>query len=179
MNDENLSSLVDGECSQPQLDRVLRQLREDPKARARLSRYSLAQAVLRGVRVRNPDPGFADRVMAALPANRPQPVVVSLNGRMGWRPLAGLAAAAGVGAVAVLALQPEPVAQPAATVSAQPLAATPPSGSAPLASLEQAQAEQLRNYVMAYSQSRSRQGMGNTLNHARHAAYTIPAEGED
>ena len=45
--------------------------------------------------------------MAALPAHRPQPVAVPLQGRMGWRPLAGLAAAAGVGAVAVLALQPD------------------------------------------------------------------------
>lgn len=177
MTDHDLSSLVDGECSRSQLDRVLRQLREDPKARARLSRWTLVQDVLRGVEVRQADPGFADRVMAALPAHRPQPVAEPLQGRMGWRPLAGLAAAAGVGAVAVLALQPEGTTG-ATAVPAQPVAAALPVEPAPLASLEQAQAEQLRHYVMAYSQSRSRHGMSNTLGHARHAAYA-PGEGDD
>lgn len=177
MTDQDLSSLVDGECSRSQLDRALRQLREDPKARARLSRWTLVQHVLRGAEVRKADPGFADRVMAALPPGRPQPVAIPVQGRMGWRPLAGLAAAAGVGAVAVLALQPDTAGEPSAT-PVQPVAAATPAEPAPLASLEQAQAEQLRHYVMAYSQSRSRQGMSTTLGHARYAAYA-PGESDD
>lgn len=184
MNDESLSALLDGECSPSELDTVLQDLERNPESRRRLSRQILAREARRGVAVRKADLDFADRVMAgldALPAEAASAKVVSMAPRSGagfpWRPALGLAAAAAFGAVAVLVLRPAatPVPETAPTVAAvspavESEAAAPEQ--ADWSSLDEQKRQQLRNYLIAYSQSRAQQGMSGTLGYARYAAYT-------
>lgn len=66
MNVDSLSSMLDAELNRPELDRLLRQLEQNPALREELSRLVLAREALRGTQVRKA-PGFADCVMAALP----------------------------------------------------------------------------------------------------------------
>jgi negative regulator of sigma E activity len=169
MNDETMSALLDGECSPQERDQLLTQIEQDPALRQRYGRMLKARQVRRSALARPvtvPD-DFADQVMAALPA-RPDPEEAPAEEPFSWQPAAGLAAAAALGAVAVLALQSVNP-PPAATRAAAP----PVSGHAAVAGLDNANARQLRNYLMAYSQSRAQQGMGGTLGYARYAAYTV------
>ena len=177
MNEESLSALLDGECSPSELDRVLRQLDQDPALRERFSRLSLAQDIRRGGRVQPVRAGFADRVMAALPERpglaSPAPVSARPPAQSRRRPLVALAAAAAVGGIALLAvLQPGPTVDPVAAPPAPVAAAPALEDDQRIAELDDENARQLRNYVMAYSQSRAQQGMGGTLGYARYAAYT-------
>ena len=171
MNEESLSVLLDGECSPSELDRLLRQMDQDPALRERFSRLCLGQELRRGGRPQPLRADFADRVLAALP-QRPELAMVAPRTPARWRPFLALAAAAGVGGVAVLALKPGPAVDPV-TAPAPVVAQVPaPADDLTLAELDDENAKQLRNYVMAYSQSRAQQGMGGTLGYARYAAYT-------
>jgi anti-sigma factor RsiW len=172
MNDESLSALLDGECSPQERDQLLTQIEQDPALRQRYARMVKARQVRRSALARPvtvPD-DFADQVMAALPG-RPDPEQAPADEPLSWQPAAGLAAAAAVGAVAVLALQ---------AVNSTPAGTRPVMAAtaqvhdhAPVARLDNANARQLRNYLMTYSQSRAQQGMGGTLGYARYAAYTV------
>ena len=178
---ETLSALLDGECTPSELDRLLSELEGDPALREHFSRQCLARESRTGTRIRSANLDFSSRVLAALHSEDP-PVVVAIGDRvrrLPWRKAASLAAAAAVGAVAVLAVQPGgtptsqgmPVAQTAVTASAAvPVAAEPLETL--FAELDDENARQLRNYLMTYSQSRGQQGVGSTLGYARYAAYT-------
>jgi hypothetical protein len=76
----------------------------------------------------------------------------------------------------VVALKPGPEApsQTAAAPTAAPVAAADVASteSQSWTSLDDQKRQQLRNYLIAYSQSRAQQGMGGTLGYARYAAYT-------
>lgn len=187
MTDESLSALLDGECSPQALDRALDELQRDPGLRRRLSRQFLARDALRGQPVRAADPDFADRVTAALdtaPAGARVGPLAPRRPGPSWRYVVGLAAAAGLGALAVLVLRPGPgSAAPSAiaTLSAEvPAAAVTPAADRRWSDLDDANRRQLRNYLIAYSQSRAQQGMGGTLGYARLAAYNdAAAHGSD
>jgi len=172
MIDESLSALLDGECSPQERDQLLTQIDQDPALRQRYARMVKARQVRRSALARPvpvPD-DFADQVMAALPA-RPDPVETPAEEPFQWQPAAGLVAAAALGAVAVLGLQ---AVQPPAAPARAAMVAAPPANDVPMvAALDDANARQLRNYLMAYSQSRGQHGMGGTLGYARYAAYTV------
>ena len=179
MTDESLSALLDGECPPEQLDAALARLARDPALRRRLSRQVLAGEVMRGMKVRAADLDFADRVMARLDTAPVGAEVVPLAPRRSdvpWRYALGLAAAAGLGALAVLVFRPAAPAAapvPVAAVSAPvPAAAIVEATERDWTQLDDANRRQLRNYLIAYSQSRAQQGMGGTLGYARYAAYT-------
>jgi negative regulator of sigma E activity len=174
---ESLSALLDGECSDSELEQILVALERDPALRRQLSRQYLSRDSRLGVRVRTSDLDFSSRVLAGL-QDEPA-VVVPFAGRvrrLPWRAAASLAAAAALGAVAVLVVRPQ---APPGPLPASQIAATPVDAAAPaqrqFAELEDEYARQLRNYVMAYSQSRGQQGVGSTLGYARYAAYTDAA----
>lgn len=163
MNEESLSALLDGECTPSELEAVLRQLDREPALRQRFDRLARAREAVRGTRMRRLPADFADRVMARLDG---EPVAAAPE-RPVWRPLAGLALAAAVATVAVLALRPDrdlaPGAMPAAT----------PAAAAGLTAQPDAAQARLRDYLIAYSQSRAQQGIGGgTLGYARFAAHT-------
>lgn len=180
---ESLSALLDGECSEAELERVLAELERNPELREHFSRQCLARESRMGTRVRSSDPGFSSRVLAAL--HDEPAVLVPFAGRVRrvpWRTAASLAAAAALGAIAVLVVQPQAPygPTPAAPVAMAPGGAAGSTAAADpvahqFAELEDEYARQLRNYVMAYSQSRGQQGVGSTLGYARYAAYTDAA----
>jgi negative regulator of sigma E activity len=180
---ESLSALLDGQCSDSELDQILAEMERNPALRQQFSRLCLAHESRMGTRVRAADPQFADRVLAAL---QEEPAVVVPMGdrvrRLPWRAATSLAAAAAVGAIAVLVVRPETAAIPlpeAAQTAGLSAAGAVPVAAEPVetqfAELESGSAQQLRNYLMAYSQSRASQGVGSTLNYARYAAYTDAA----
>jgi len=126
MFDEKLSSLMDGEMSDREVDELLERASTDAQLRAAWSRLHLASTTLHeSTALAYVDAGFADRVMSALDAHdtdapgrarKVVPLAASRRrhkrGQRRWYgPVAGLAVAASVAAVAVLVLdQPGPMA---------------------------------------------------------------------
>ncbi len=140
---EELSAFHDGEIDRDKARFLIRRLINDREARARLERFALIGACLRGEGVTGARPSLADRVAAALDAEGH----AARRGRLGrwWRWPAGLAVAAAVAGVALLAGSPVPTDAPAiggmAAVQPSP-SATPrservpfPVGPAPLPEL--------------------------------------------
>lgn len=176
---ESLSALLDGECSASELDHILDQWQRDPALRSHYSRLCMARDSAQGVRVR-PGLDLAASVMAALDAEPSGAAVLPFRSRwtLPWKPLAGLAAAAALGGIAVLAIPPNTAKAPdlqgpdrIESVAAEP---TAPEPEPRWAVLNDDASRQLQNYLMAYSQSRAQQGVGGTLGSARFAAYTEP-----
>jgi len=174
---ESLSALLDGECSPPELDRLLAEMERNPELREHFSRQCLARESRLGTRIRSAELDFSSRVLAALHSGSAEPAVLLSVGdrvrRLPWRMATGLAAAAAVGAVAVLVMRPESAGSgaPGSQTATLSLPATMPVSAEPVetqfAELDDENARQLRNYLMTYSQSR-----GETLGYARYAAYT-------
>jgi sigma-E factor negative regulatory protein RseA len=118
---EQLSALVDDELASAEHALLLKRLAQDAALRQRLARYQLVSDGLRNHLPGYVDAGFHHRVQAAL---QNEPVPQSGSGRLAslLRPLAGVAVAASVAVVAVLALQ---------SVREQDLAAIPAVAVAP------------------------------------------------
>jgi negative regulator of sigma E activity len=181
---ESISALLDGECSPRELERLLDEMERDPALREQFSRQCLARDARMGTKVRSAQLGFSSKVIAALHEERPGAVVVPFAARIQqvpWKAMTGLAAAAAIGAMAVLALKPEaPVGGsaglPVATTSpmasaavAVPVAAT--AGPAGAIAADDVTRQQLQNYLRAYSQAREQQHVRSMLGYARYAAY--------
>lgn len=111
MSNETLSALIDGECSDAELDRLLEQMDRDPGLALRWSRWHLQQELADGV---NADPQTC--ICAGVMSRLEEPVatgrVVDLAAwsrrlvALPWKPAIGFAAAASMGAAAVLFLGP-------------------------------------------------------------------------
>lgn len=172
---ESLSALLDGECSAAELDQLLAEMERDPALREQFSRQCLAREARQGTRIRVPDLGFSSRVLAAL---QDEPAVVvpfpERVRRLPWRAAVSLAAAAAVGAVAVLVTAPQGRLEPAAGVpvaaAPEPVAAEAPDTE--IGQLDDEYERQLQNYMLAYSQSRGQQSVRGMLGYARYAAYS-------
>lgn len=185
MTSEALSALLDGECTPSELAGLLEEIERDPGLRVQYSRLCLAREALRGGRAKALHAELAPRIMAALEREPAASKVIPFPPRpaWAWRPVAGLAAAAGLAAVAVLVIWPgAPPAPTAQLFAAQPAASVTPEGvDRHWTELDAENARRLNGYLAAYSQSRARQGLGGTLGHARYAAYTAQpqAQGND
>jgi len=126
---EQLSAYLDGELREAELDLLLKQVQRDPRLQDSVGRYALTGEVLRTSSFPIPTAGFAARISQAIAAEAgdskllvapaPRPMVVPR-----WlRPAGGAAIAAGVAAVAVMALQPqspETAPVPMANIAAAP-----------------------------------------------------------
>lgn len=199
MSPESLSSLFDGECSPEELDRVLDELDKSPELKASFSRMCLARDAVDGTRVLKDQRCIAAGVMAQLddtpaaggnvhplirpPRTRPQ---------FQWRPLAGLAAAAAFGAVAVLVTLPRSqdsglvpsgglVPQVSSPVGSNPVSTPASFGkrqrnlhtvAATQEQTQQWQQDDLRSYLIEHSNTLADRGMGGTLSYARFTAHT-------
>jgi sigma-E factor negative regulatory protein RseA len=168
---EQLSACLDGELPRAELDLVLRRLGRDGQLQGVMSRYALVSEALKGERTAATSRDFAARVMAQIDA---EPQVR----RPGWksvstvlRPIAGLAVAAGVAALALLSVQ-RPGVEPAATVAtteipapagalADPSYVVPQTTSSP--AFVPAGAARLTNYVVAHSEYSSPLGRRSVL----------------
>lgn len=105
---EQLSACLDGELPKAQLDLLLKRVERDAELRASIGRYALIGEALQTDRPVIASKAFAANVMAAIEA---EPAVTRPAARISpailhrLRPVAGMAVAAGVAAVAVFWVQ--------------------------------------------------------------------------
>ncbi len=117
MPQESLSALLDGECSDAEIDRLLASLETSPELAQRWSRWQLRREIEEGTRYQRGQSCICAAVMAAIedPANLPVrsgPVIDLAAWRrrvvaLPWKPAVGFAAAASMGAAAVLFMAPQ------------------------------------------------------------------------
>jgi sigma-E factor negative regulatory protein RseA len=124
---EQVSAFLDGELPNSETELLLKRLTRDGELRESFGRYALIGEAVRGGTSSLMTRGFAARVNLAIdgepvPAGGHAP---QIRAARWWRPFAGAAVAAGVAAVAVVALQQRAVApgvRPGAVVTAQSMA---------------------------------------------------------
>jgi len=109
---EQVSAFLDGELPNSETELLLKRLTRDGELRESFGRYALIGEAIRGTSRGLLTKGFAGRVNLAIdgeliPANGQVP---QGRGPRWWRPFAGAAVAAGVTAVAVVALQQRAIA---------------------------------------------------------------------
>ena len=194
MSEELLSALLDGECTQRELEQILAALEKSPALKARWSRMCRTRDMASGTRILPFALGVTAKVMAVVNAEEapvgqrkvvplrsavlPAASVIKRRARR-WQPLVGLAAAASIAAVVVVgghSLLAQPVvgaAQLATVNAAQPAATQLAAGNStePVETrwtqLDAASARQLDDYLMEHSNSRAEAGMGGSLSYAR------------
>lgn len=174
MSHEHLSALLDGQCSDQELDRLLDEMERSPSLKADWSRMCRNRDLAAGVRVRGGQTCICEGVMSQLDA-QPQenihPNVVEITRRhryFSWKPMAGLAAAASIAAVALFAgLSFTPIDSNPALEASQPV-----NSYSQQVAATQAADEDLDNYLIEHNNSLADQGMGGTLRYARFAAHT-------
>jgi sigma-E factor negative regulatory protein RseA len=168
---EQVSAFLDGELPNSETELLLKRLTRDGELRESFGRYALIGEALRGGSHAYLTKGFAGRVNFAIDG---EPATAGGHAARAhvprwWRPLAGVAVAAGVAAVAVVALQQRAVApalRPVLALTAQNLGPAAPgviagqapreaiSYTVPPSSAEAAAAmppARLTNYVFAHS----------------------------
>ena len=158
---EQVSAFLDGELPNSETELLLKRLTRDTELRGSFGRYALIGEAIRGNSRGLVTGKFAERVNLAIdgePAAPSTPVRTAAAPNW-WRPFAGAAVAAGVAAVAVVALHQRagaptmlpPVAAnpPAVTKPAEPISYTVPTP-APAAPTGLPPAR-LANYVLAHS----------------------------
>jgi sigma-E factor negative regulatory protein RseA len=129
---EQVSAFLDGELPNSETELLLKRLTRDPELRESFGRYALIGESLRGGTHARLSQGFPGRVNRAIDGEPlvADPATVRGRSAVWWRPFAGAAVAAGVAAIAVVALQQRaitPTLRAALPVTA-PNAATLPSG---------------------------------------------------
>lgn len=179
MSQESLSALLDGECSDQELDALLEALDRSPELMASWSRLNIAREARAGQQVRRID--ITAAVMAGLDQapDEPRDKVVELASRrkpLRWRPLAGLAAAASVAAVAVTLGLNFGTVQPGGSATLETVA-VPVDGLQTVALTAANDADgdgqiddDLRNYLIEHSNTLAERGVGGALSYARVAA---------
>jgi sigma-E factor negative regulatory protein RseA len=194
---EQLSACLDGELPAAELDLLLKRVGKEAELRAAIGRYSLIGEAMRAERPAIASRDFASKVMAAVAQEAPMqapaaapvpervidqrpaavqkisPVAVRPAFTRFARPAVGMAIAAGVAAVAVLTMQPQPIGQPELTTGQTPLVAANEPTVAPAATDAEASyvvptstsssafippAARLTNYVVAHSEYSSQLG---------------------
>src|SRR5450631_182099 len=109
---EQVSAFLDGELPNSETELLLKRLTRDPELRESFGRFTLIGECLRGGTQARLSRGFPARVNRAIDG---EPLVAGLETVRGrstvwWRPFAGAAVAAGVAAIAVVALQQRAIA---------------------------------------------------------------------
>ncbi len=189
---EQISAFLDGELPRSETELLLKRLAREPQLRETFGRLALMGEAMRGKQTHTlVTRGFAAQVNRAINGESMLAADFKVPQRRSvWRPLAGLAIAAGVAAVAVVGLQqraytpqvthmPAPVLPPALAM-ARPQAQSPApiapqrlksngealSYTVPVVKVETEvglPAARLTNYVFAHSKYSSPLGRGNVL----------------
>jgi sigma-E factor negative regulatory protein RseA len=104
---EQVSAFLDGELPDTETELLLKRLTRDGELRDSFGRYALIGEALRGQGSQILTRGFAARVNLAIDGDPAQAAAPAAPARVPrwWRPLAGVTVAAGVAAVAIVALQ--------------------------------------------------------------------------
>jgi sigma-E factor negative regulatory protein RseA len=168
---EQVSAFLDGELPGSETELLLKRLMRDGDLRESFGRYALIGETLRGPPRVSVSRDFAARVNRAIngePATAVSPPAKAAPGRW-WRPIAGAAVAAGVAAVAVVALQERAVSPdltPAQSVARSVPAKEAISYTTPVANTVAVAAmpgTRLTSYVFAHSNYASGLGQGNVI----------------
>jgi sigma-E factor negative regulatory protein RseA len=166
---DQLSAFIDGELPKHEIELLFKRLDGNAELRATLARYTLIGESLRTRSAEGPSRTFAERVRAAVRESGPLAAGGAGTARVQqWRwlkPVAGMAVAATVAAVAILGLQSmqdplvDQAPQIAANTPAQPVVLDePPAGSpayvvpTPAPPNSVVNAARLTNYVVAHSE---------------------------
>jgi len=104
---EQVSAFLDGELPDTETELLLKRLTRDGELRESFGRYALIGEALRGAGSQILTRGFASRVNLAIDGEPAQATAHAqpAHASRWWRPLAGVTVAAGVAAVAIVALQ--------------------------------------------------------------------------
>jgi sigma-E factor negative regulatory protein RseA len=104
---EQVSAFLDGELPNSETELLLKRLTRDGELRESFGRYALIGEALRGSSADRVTRSFASRVNLAIDGEPAQVASQAAKTRAAhwWRPLAGVGVAAGVAAVAIVALQ--------------------------------------------------------------------------
>ena len=176
---EQVSAFLDGELPNSETELLLKRLTRDADLRESFGRYALIGETLRGASRVSLSRGFAARVNRAIdgePATAMPPPLRAGTARW-WRPVAGAAVAAGVAAVAVVALQERATISPSVTASAKPgvaqvgqtvaakeaISYTTPVGNTVAVVAMPGMGTRLTRYVFAHSNYVSGLGQGNVM----------------
>jgi sigma-E factor negative regulatory protein RseA len=183
---EQVSAFLDGELPNSETELLLKRLTRDAELRESFGRYALIGEALRGASPGVLSRGFSSRVNLAIDGE-PVPATAqpqSARAPRWWRPLAGIGVAAGVAAVAIVALQQRAITpntaqlHPAAVVKVAPGMPTADTAAltaqnhealsytVPAASTEPTSAmapARLTNYVFAHSKYSSGLGQRGVL----------------
>jgi hypothetical protein len=176
---EQISAFLDGELPSSETELLLKRLTRDPELRESFGRYALIGEAVRGTghgSDRSPlSRRFSAGVNAAIDGGAPPAVPFPIRARAPrwWRPVAGAAVAAGVAAVAVVALQQRAVSPSLRAVvpmTAHTLAApkealsyTVPVAGRGEGAAQMLPAARLTSYVFAHSRYSSVLGQSNVL----------------
>jgi sigma-E factor negative regulatory protein RseA len=185
---EQVSAFLDGELPNAETELLLKRLTRDAELRESFGRYALIGEALRGQGSHILAGGFASRVNLAIDGEPSQVAPHAQQSRVSrwWRPLVGVTVAAGVAAVAIVALQQRAISPGlpgTSAITAQSNAVTPqssavtPQSSAvtPQSNAVAAQSNRASPNVVA-AQNASLQGGGGP----REAlSYTVPASPAD
>lgn len=183
MSQELLSALMDGECSDQELDRLLDAIERDETLKRSWDRHWLARDAQTGLSVARPTDGampcICADVMARLEAPLPSRVQPMPRRAMRvaryWKPVAGLAAAASVAGLALLVgpalLGPQmdvnapvvtlPVAPAPGQVLVRAVGEPRPLGD-----------DELQQLLIEHSNALADRGVGGALSYARFAAHS-------
>src|ERR1700674_5251269 len=104
---EQVSAFLDGELPNAETELLLKRLTRDAELRESFGRFAMIGEALRGQGSHILAGGFASRVNLAIDGEPSQVAAHAQQSRVArwWRPLAGVTVAAGVAAVAIVALQ--------------------------------------------------------------------------
>jgi sigma-E factor negative regulatory protein RseA len=176
---ELLSAFVDGELNSQELDELLALMSTNDNARADYQRYQLSSDVLRGYTNRSQPVDFSASISAAL-ADEPVHQLTAKSGKKAsvltlpdwfWKQTAGLAAAASIGALAVIGVlnQPQTDVTPelaqAAPVEAQAVVVASPNR---WTVGEQEVEDRLNNYLVDHNEYAGASGL---FSYARVVSY--------
>ena len=160
---EQVSAFLDGELPNSETELLLKRLTRERELRESFGRYALIGEAIRGASRAYLTKGFAEGVNRAIDGEPVHAAVAAqpVRAPRWWRPIAGVAVAAGVAAVAVVALQQRAVApgvRMSMPLTAQSTAASPAreaiSYTVPAAMTQGSSAmapARLTNYVFAHS----------------------------
>jgi sigma-E factor negative regulatory protein RseA len=172
---EQLSACLDGELPEGELSLLLKRLQRDAQLGRSLGNYALISEAIRGQKPRAASADFADRIAAAVAAQRGSRQLVPRVSQAAarWiRPVGGMAIAAGVAAIAVVSLQPPSLDMQQVAVTTDMTTAdsagvapsyTVPTNVDPSAGSAFIPAARLTNYVVAHSEYSSPLGRRTVL----------------
>lgn len=191
MSKDSLSALLDGECTGAELDRLLGDMDRDPELPRQWSRMVLARETRAGTQLSATRPCICADVMSQLDAQPASdrvvdmavhrasaPLPASPRWRQMWKPAAGFALAASMGAAAVLLVQPSANIDGLDPIQFQDTRAgadafTPlPTESVALETDEQHR-RMLREYMLDHSQSIAGEGVNDMMGGTRFVVNSV------